>query len=532
LYFTDGYHGGAKGHMPAGAWRDILDAMREIPHWKLCLDIEPESWDALLRDDPAAYHELKNYLERAEEIPRIEMVGATFSQPYGWAVNGESNIRQLTRGMEIIRRHFPRTAWRPTPFRNPAAPVACPKSCARWASAMPCSKIRAPHGEATRRGWMPKWSIGPVRMGPPFLRFRVTLREETRKVYETESGNPTPEFARKCVAHGIRHPAGTYLQDLGWVAKPRAADDYIRNVTWREYFRHVADPPAKDWKFSIEDILTTLPWGEKTLQAVAQQERAAENRILLAEKMAAIAWMEKRMAWPAAERVAAWDDLLWAQGHDPWITATTRTGRQAWAFQVGAGTLRTEDTANAIIRNASIALSAGTFAPGGQHLGAQWLRVVNTLGSARDELVEFNLATDRGTPAIRVFDSQNRELPCQITPVRRYSSQQTSRNGGRGASLAPGESLNAATILFPANVPAVGSSTFRVEPVYDDPARVVSSATPASASRSEDGAVLLENDFYQVHIDPARGGAITGLPSFRICRSSWRSTKPWTGSRN
>ena len=46
--------------MPAGAWRDILNTMRAIPSWKLGLDIEPESWDALLRDDPAAYHELKS----------------------------------------------------------------------------------------------------------------------------------------------------------------------------------------------------------------------------------------------------------------------------------------------------------------------------------------------------------------------------------------------------------------------------------------------------------------------------------------
>ncbi len=49
--------------MPDGAWRDILNTMRQIPSWKLGLDIEPESWDALLRDDPEAYRELKAYLE-------------------------------------------------------------------------------------------------------------------------------------------------------------------------------------------------------------------------------------------------------------------------------------------------------------------------------------------------------------------------------------------------------------------------------------------------------------------------------------
>jgi len=41
--------------------------------------------------------------------------------------------------------------------------------------------------------------------------------------------------------------------------------------------------PTKQWRFSQEDILTTLPWGERTLQTLAQQVRSAENRLLLAE---------------------------------------------------------------------------------------------------------------------------------------------------------------------------------------------------------------------------------------------------------
>lgn len=516
FYFADGYHGGAKGHMPPGAWRDILNAMREIPQWKLCLDIEPESWDALLLDDPAAYRELKSYLESEEAVPRIEMVGATFSQPYGWAVNGESNIRQLTRGLEIIRRHFPRAVLETYAVQEPC-----------WASCLPqilCSlgfrnAVLKDPGTAWG-GYAAGFDAELVNwVGSDGAAIRTVPRyasEELRKVYETESGNPTPEFARKCVAHGIRHPVGTYLQDLGWAAKPRAAGDYIRNVTWREYFRRIADPPTKDWKFGIEDILTTLPWGEKTLQGVAQQERSAENRILLAEKMAAIAWMERRAPWPAAELVAAWDDLLWAQGHDPWITATTRTGRQAWAFQVAAGTLRTEESADSIVRNASLALAAGNPALPQGRLGAQWVRVVNTLASARDEVVEFSLATDRGTRSIRVLDSQNREIPCQIAPVRRYGSQQAARGGGRNAALAPGESLNAATLLFRASVPAIGSNAYRVEPVYGD-SPITATAAPAGARR-EDGAVVLENDLYRVRIDPARGGAITGLLARKIGR--------------
>jgi alpha-mannosidase len=513
LYFVDGYHGGAKGHMPAGAWRDILNTMRAIPSWKLGLDIEPESWDALLRDDPGAYHELKSYLESTAQAPRVEMLGGTFSQPYGWAVNGESNIRQLTRGMEIIRRHFPRTLLETYAVQEPC-----------WASCLPqilrslgfTAAVLKDPGTAWG-GYSAGFDAELVNwVGSDGTSISTVPRyacEDLKKVYETESGNPTPEFARKCVEHGIRHPAGTYLQDLGWAAKPKVAADFIRNVTWREYFHQIADPPSKEWKFVIEDILTTLPWGEKTLQLVAQQERSAENRILIAEKMAAIAWMEKRSAWPAAEFTAAWDNLLWAQGHDPWITATTRTGRQAWAFQVAAGTMQTEETATSIIDEASRVLAEEISVSPSQNAGAQWVRVVNTLGADRDELAEISFATDRGTRSIRVLDAQGHEIPCQITPTRRYSSgesrQNFNRRDGAVRALAPGESLNAASILFRARVPAIGSSLYRLEPVDKDAAEAAAGSTGARVDA--DGSVVLENDLYRLHIDPPRGGAITSL---------------------
>ena len=62
-YYVDGYHGGSRGHMPAGSWRDILNAMRTRPDWKVSLDIEPASWDDLRREDPEAYHEWQKLIQ-------------------------------------------------------------------------------------------------------------------------------------------------------------------------------------------------------------------------------------------------------------------------------------------------------------------------------------------------------------------------------------------------------------------------------------------------------------------------------------
>jgi alpha-mannosidase len=304
-----------------------------------------------------------------------------------------------------------------------------------------------------------------------------------------------------------------YFQDLGWAAKPRVSASYIRYVTWSEYIREIGDKPSKQWRFTPEDILTTLPWGEKTLQAVAQQVRSAENRILAAEKLAAMACLEKGSPWPAAQLRAAWDSLLWAQGHDAWITATTRTGRQAWAFQVASGTLASEDAADAIIAESARALSTGAPSTEPQPLGPQWIRVMNTLGVERHDLAELSIATDRGTRSLRLSDATGKEIVCQIAPSRVYSSGPApagqNRQGAGARTLSPNESINAATILFRAETPALGYTSYRVDPIYDgsvSPARqgVEVKAEPA-------GAVVMENNLYRLRLDPARGGAITSL---------------------
>lgn len=106
-YFVDGYHGGIKGHMPLGAWADVVQQMEQHPNWKLGLDIEPISWDVLKRTDPKSYKKIKTYLKDQSTKARVEMLGGTYAQPFGWVIGGESIIRHLLRGREIIHEHFP-----------------------------------------------------------------------------------------------------------------------------------------------------------------------------------------------------------------------------------------------------------------------------------------------------------------------------------------------------------------------------------------------------------------------------------------
>lgn len=515
LYYVDGYHGGARGHMPAGAWRDILNALRTTKDWKLSLDIEAASWDVLRREDPQAYREIQLLLADSSAEARMEIVNATFSQPFGWALGGESNIRQLLRGREIIRRHFPKTVIDTYAVQEPC-----------WSSCLPqllrslgfTAAVLKDPGTAWG-GYTAGFDAEVVHwVGPDGTSIPAVPRyacEELRNVWETESVTGSAEFSRKCAAQGIAHPAGNCYQDLGWAAKPKVRGDHIRFVTWREYFQKVAAKPAKEWRFSQEDILTTLPWGEKTLQTLAQQVRFAENRIVVAEKMASMAAVLAGAAYPSGRLERAWDQLLWAQHHDAWITATTRSGRQAWAFQVAAETLESEEISSEVIASSAEALSRGGAVEPRTPLGARWVRVFNTLVGEREDLVEFNWTSDLGTRRARVFDASGQEIPCQFLRPRKFNARQAARGRGEDAqpggipAYAAGESLNAAAVLFRARVPSFGYATYRIEPVYDDGPPP---AWPgASAMVQTDGTVTLETDLYRVRIDPARGGAITSL---------------------
>jgi alpha-mannosidase len=224
LYFMDGYHGGVRGHMPAGCWRDILSAMREFPEWKLSLDVEPSSWEVLRRQDPEAYDELAAYLKDNSLNSRVEMVAATFAQPYGWAISGESNIRQLQRGLDVIHEHFHETR---------VVTYAVQEPC--WASCLPQILRSLRFDGASLKNASTAWGgyaagfdadvfrwIGPD--GTEITTVPRYAIEKLQNTWETESVDATPEFSAKCVAHGIPHPAGCASRILGGPPSPGSTD--------------------------------------------------------------------------------------------------------------------------------------------------------------------------------------------------------------------------------------------------------------------------------------------------------------------
>ncbi|MGO4109808.1 glycoside hydrolase family 38 C-terminal domain-containing protein [Paenibacillus sp. YAF4_2] len=495
-YFVDGYHGGIKGHMPLGSWADVIRRLEENPAWKLCLDIEPISWEALRRTDPRSYDAIKSHL--LDNADRVEMVAGSYAQPYGWVIGGESNIRHLIRGKEIIHKHFPGIIIDTYATQEPC-----------WSSSYPQILRSLGYKRAVLKnpgtGWggyasgtnyeMVLW-VGPDGSSIPCVpRYAC---EELLNCWESEAGYMKPEFVDKCIAQGITNPVGSFLQDLGWQARPWLEADYIQNVTWREYIDEIAAKPSEEWHFTQEDIRCTLPWGEGTLQRMSREVRSAEQAVLAAEKLASIASMLGGYSYPTDKLREAWDQLLLSQHHDAWICATTRVGRDQWAWQAGAQSWMAERIANEIRDQAmdSICPESNDDGSGAHGYG---IRVFNTAGIVRKELVEIEIPAAGLTNFILVKDAEGKQIPSQIVPTR------VSPEDG---------SLYACKLLFEAEPPAMGYRDYVIEHLKQ--AASETDAYPkqddnhASVVVHDDHAVIT-TDLYKIHIDSTRGGVITAL---------------------
>src|SRR5687768_752727 len=82
VYFIDGYHGGIYGHYPKRYTGFINETLHRNPHWKINLEIEPETWDSVQVNDPINYKLFQNYFSDQSLNGRLEYVNPAYGQGY------------------------------------------------------------------------------------------------------------------------------------------------------------------------------------------------------------------------------------------------------------------------------------------------------------------------------------------------------------------------------------------------------------------------------------------------------------------
>ena len=475
-YFVDGYHGGVYGHYPL-EWktRFITSSLEQYPEWRICLEIEPETWDSVAVHTPADYEQMKRWASS----PRVEFTNPTYAQPYCYNISGEILIRQFSYGIRKVHEHFPDVEFVTYAVEEPCftsclpqilklfgykyATLKCPNTC--WGG------YAAPYGGETVN-WI----------GPDGSSILTSPRYECEQlvqnsVWQTTAWGNQGIYLRACREAGIKHPVGMCFQDAGWRNGPwlgyganmRRKSQY---VTWREYFEILGvEKGAEDYHFTQEDVRPALMWGTQVLQRIAQQVRRSENIVPVAEKFATMASMlDAEYAAPQAEIDEAWRTLMLAQHHDSWIVPYNGLHRQGtWANWIARWTQAADSNAVNIVKGAQNAIAGEEWSDGEQAV----LRVWNTQGEERHEVVSVEIPEAWSGYDVAVVDDKG-------VKVESYA--------------------DAATLWFMADVPAFGYATYRLERL-DEKIAVEEDIEGCS----------IENELYRITVDASRGGVISEL---------------------
>ena len=483
-YFVDGYHGGIYGHYPV-EWqtRFMTDKLHAFPEWRICLEIEPETWDTVRVRTPKDYRKFQHTVKD----PRVEFTNPTYAQPYCYNISGESIIRQFEYGIKKIRSHFPEVS-----FTTYSAEKPCFTSCLPQVLKLFGFKYAVLRCPDTCWGGYPvaygkdlvNW-VGPD--GTSLLTVPRYACEsfEVNSTWQTASWNNSNEFLASCFAAGIKAPVGMCFQDAGWRGGPwLGTGDKIKNhsvyTTWSEYIeKHSIGASNDDWKVSQDDFRVALMWGSQVLQQIARRVRVGENRIVMAEKMAAMANISCGYTYESERLDEAWRTLMLSQHHDSWIVPYNRLNKKhTWAEEIACWTGKTLRLSDEIIEEA-VAKDCDVSP---ESPGKNRIRIYNTTGTARHEVVDVFLPCDFGSKGVSVYDAENRLIDC------------AAKTEGAGTR-----------VYFMADVPAFGYAT------YDVRAGGRMIKRKASVTDSGNGKWIVENDNYRIVFDALKGGTITEL---------------------
>lgn len=468
-YFIDGYHGGVYGHYPHGYTQFVTGQLQANPYWKINLEIEPETWDRVKTEEPEAYAAFKQLFADQSSGGRIEYVNPAYGQSYLYTGSGESMIRQFSYGIQKLREHFPGAEFTTYSSEEPCFTSALPQVLRSFGFKYASLKnpntcwggytrafgveLQDPGGSKPRAfgGELVQWQ------GPDGSRLLTVPRYSSEALlpnstWQTTAWNNGREYIRSAQAAGIENPVGMCLQDAGWRNGPWLKQ-HAKYETWRNYIGHIANHSNTPiWKVSQEDIQVSLVWGAQVLQRIAQQVRAAENKLISAEKYAAITMLCDRAAWPQQQLDTAWKTLLLAQHHDCWIVPYNGREGDTWIDKVQRWTDNT------------LAVSDNILQKNNQH--TTYIRVLNTTAQPREEWVQLPEGLQW-----KVTNSNGKPVETQQGRMK-------------------------------ATVPPMGFSIYKLQPATGEINQPV---------RKENHLLQIETDLYHAEIDPAKGGVITSL---------------------
>lgn len=484
IYFVDGYHGGIYGHYPV-KWktRFIVDQLRQNPQWRIGLEIEPETWDTVQVRTPDAYRDFAAILGEG----RVEFTNPTYAQPYCYNISGESLIRQFAYGIDKIRSHFPGVNFTTYAVEEPCftsclpavlkgfgfkyASLKCPNTC--WGGYM------APYG-----GQLVNWT-GPDGTSIVAVPRYGCEELEDNSVWQTTAWGNSPRYIDACRKAGIENPVGMCYQDAGWRNGPwlKRNGSGSNYVLWTDYIEnHTPGQTSDDYHLTQDDVLVNLMWGSQVMQRIGRGVRTAENKLVMAEKLAAIAMLEGDNA-PLPDQTKmdeAWRQLMLAQHHDSWIVPYNGL----WHFGTWADAIDLWTSFAGKVADSEMARMAASITSGNRLM----VKVFNTCGVTREETVCVSFPYAWGDNDVVLTDYTGREIKAVL-----YNDTTDKVN----------------RLVFKATVPPMGYATYRISRVpREEKGNAMAAAAPGGETGRE---VVMENDKVRLKLDLGKGGTVKSL---------------------
>lgn len=485
-WFVDGFHGGVYGHYPLKTYTDYMMGLLDSnPDWSMCIEIEPETWDSVRVVTPAAYEKFR----KVAVGDRVECTNPTYAQPYMYNIPGESIIRQFHYGIRKMHQHFPEMTFSTYAVEEPCFTSALPQILKGFGfkyASLKCPNTCWGGYYAPVEGELVNWTgpDGSSVLCSPRYNFE-NLSEEN--VFSTSANNNCYEYLDAASKASYACPVGMTYQDAGWKFGPWLESQWkdfgdkrpvsSRYTTWKNYFENVASNiEPLEYISSQEDVRGALMWGTQVMQRIARNVRSAENEILRAEKMGAMANIANDFRCDDARLDEAWRTLLLSQHHDSWIVPYNNLkDKGTWADWIcNIWTPGTRRISEGEISRAKFSYNMNN---NGNSLK---MRVFNIDGNPRREVLSAVLPGQLVGKSIKVKDMNGNVVECVTDMV-------------------DGESR----LIFTANVPAFGYASYEI----------IAEGEMHQTHKTPYRAVVLENDMYKLVFDRKHGGVIKSLIS-------------------
>jgi alpha-mannosidase len=483
---------------------DAMEMADRAPHVKTCINLDARAYELIAEKFPEVAAKLKKYLAAGS----VELIAGTYGQPMGTSIGGESNIRQMVVGREVVRRALDYdlvTFLEEEEFTHPQVPQLAALAGFHYASlaqldtwgraGCPVQNLNAFHWkgmDGTTIPCVPKNAL----FGFPLDATQLAASPEFKKLKAL--GKPLVFAWEEFGWDNPERPA--YLSTP---AKYKALADKanVEFVTIQEYLDKYGAQGKETVYLPMDAWDKSLTWGLGGDQ-VRVFDRKVEALLLAAEIFDAAASL-----LGAASQCnlldKAWRDELASQSHDVGLCESSR-----WQGDLMAPADRIEDYHNFTwgtigynhldaaqkqgqqVLDASLAHVAKQVGSAAQAHGPLAATVFNPHGWTRTNLAETGriYPVPAETKDVVVKDSSGRTLPSQIVK---------SEKDAQG-------NLIVANVAFPAKeVPSAGYDTYYVDFA---PQAAASAKTDLQIDEAK---LTLENEHVRVRLDPTTGGIVS-----------------------